>query len=80
MHYLLMLIIFLLGLITGGCLMLICMKKDGTLVINTYDPDKDVYSFEFKTPLNEIAAKRMIHFDVEVLKGSKPISQEMRPL
>lgn len=50
--------------------------RDGTLRINTYDPEKDVYSFEFKTPLNDIWRRKTIVFDVKVDSNS----HDFRPL
>lgn len=41
-------------------------KKAGTLVINTTNPDKDVYSLNFDIPLGEIPKKRRIVFDVKI--------------
>lgn len=41
-------------------------KPDGIFKINTYDPDKDVYSLEFSTPLNEIPNKKDLVFKVEI--------------
>lgn len=61
-----------LGIIIGMVIIFLITKMDGTLKINTYDPDKDVYSFEFTTPLNEITRKNKLHFKVEIV--SKPES------
>ena len=41
-------------------------KKAGTLVINTTNPDKDVYSLNFDIPLGEIPKKKRIVFDVKI--------------
>lgn len=40
------------------------IHKDGTLVINTSDPNKDVYSMEFNYPLNRIDDRKIFVFDV----------------
>lgn len=41
-------------------------KKAGTLVINTTNPDKDVYSLNFDIPLGEIPKRKRIVFDVKI--------------
>ena len=40
------------------------IHKDGTLVINTSDPNKDIYSMEFNYPLNRIDDRKIFVFDV----------------
>ena len=65
------LVVFLLGVLTT--VLILSFKKkspDGTLRINTYDPDKDVYLLELDTPLNEVATKSTIMFKVVI--DSKP--------
>lgn len=64
-------LVFVLGMLIT--VLILSYKKDapdGTFRINTFDPDKDVYSLEFETPLNEVANKKSIVFKVEV--ESKP--------
>lgn len=63
-----MLFTHLAALVLGAALTLIILlfKKDGTLHINTSDPNKDVYSFEFLTPLNNIWQRKLIVFSVKV--------------
>ena len=41
-------------------------KRAGTLVINTTNPDKDVYSLNFDIPLGEIPKRKRIVFDVKI--------------
>lgn len=41
-------------------------KRAGTFVINTSNPDKDVYSLNFDIPLGEIPKKKRIVFDVKI--------------
>ena len=41
-------------------------KRAGTLVINTTNPDKDVYSLNFDIPLGEIPKRKKIVFDVKI--------------
>lgn len=41
------------------------IHKDGTLVINTSDPSKDIYSMEFNYPLNRIDDRKIFVFDVK---------------
>ena len=59
-------------------LVVIHAKRDGTLHINTYDPDTDVYSFEFDIPIDQIGNRHMIVFNVKV--DSQPKSHEKRAL
>lgn len=40
-------------------------KFDGALVIDSSDPDKDLYSFEVGTPLDELTDKRSLTFKVQ---------------
>lgn len=40
------------------------IHKDGTLIINTSDPNKDIYSMEFNYPLNRIDDRKIFVFDV----------------
>lgn len=44
------------------------MKRNlaGKLVINTSDPDKDVYSLDVSIPLGEIPHKKFVTFKVEI--------------
>ena len=42
------------------------VKKDGTIKINTTDPDKDVYSIVLDIPLEDIPKRSILHLDVEV--------------
>lgn len=41
-------------------------KKDGTIKINTTDPDKDVYSIVLDIPLEDVPRKKVIQLDVEI--------------
>ncbi len=41
-------------------------KRAGTFVINTTNPDKDVYSLNFDIPLGDIPKKKRIVFDVKI--------------
>lgn len=40
-------------------------KYDGALVIDSSDPDKDLYSFEVGAPLDELSDKRTLTFKVQ---------------
>lgn len=40
-------------------------KYDGALVIDSSDPDKDLYSFEVGAPLDELTDKRSLTFKVQ---------------
>ena len=40
------------------------IHKDWTLIINTSDPNKDIYSMEFNYPLNRIDDRKIFVFDV----------------
>lgn len=40
-------------------------KYDGALVIDSSDPDKDLYSFEVGTPLDELTDRRSLTFKVQ---------------
>ena len=53
---------FLLGL----AIPLFVVKVNGILHINTYDSNKDVYSFELFTPLNEIPRRKFLVFKVKI--------------
>ena len=39
-------------------------EGDGTMVVNTTDPEKDVYTLEYEGDLNDIAAKKSVTFKV----------------
>ena len=39
-------------------------KGDGTMVVNTEDPDKDVYTLQYDGDLNEIAEKKSVTFKI----------------
>ena len=39
-------------------------EGDGTMIVNTTDPSKDVYTLEYNGDLNEIAAKKSVTFVV----------------
>ena len=41
-------------------------KKDGTIKVNTTDPDKDVYSIVLDIPLEEVPKRSRLQFDVEI--------------
>lgn len=38
--------------------------KDGVLVVNTSDPNKDTYNFELNTPISELPSKKTITLKV----------------
>lgn len=39
-------------------------KGDGTMIINTTDPEKDVYTLQYDGDLNDIADKKSVTFKV----------------
>ena len=47
-------------------LIVIFRKRNGTLHINIVNPNKDVYSFEFLTPLNDLWKSKILVFTVKV--------------
>jgi hypothetical protein len=40
-------------------------KKVGSIVINTSDPEKDIYSLEMDVPLGELDTKKRVIFDIK---------------
>lgn len=44
------------------------MHPDGVLKVDTRDPNKDAYSLELTTPLDDIPNRRIVMFSVEVIK------------
>lgn len=50
-------------------------KKDGSLVIDTTDPDKDLYQIKLETPLDELPNKKTILLKVEIVNSLNDISQ-----
>ena len=57
----------LIGLICGiltGIIIHITEKTQGVFLVNTTDPNKDVYRIEFTIPLGAITKHRVIHLRV----------------
>ncbi len=50
-------------------------KKDGKLVIDTSDPNKDLYQIKLDTPLDDLPKKHTILLKVEIAKNLNDISQ-----
>lgn len=40
-------------------------KGDGTMIVNTDDPEKDVYTLEYDGDLNDIAEKKSVTFKIK---------------
>lgn len=64
------LVIFLLVL-------LLHKKKDGALVIDTSDPEKDLYQLKIDVPLESLPKKKLIVLKIEVVRESDDISQKI---
>lgn len=67
------LVIFLLVL-------LLHKKKDGALVIDTSDPEKDLYQLKIDVPLESLPKKKSIVLKIEVVRESDDISQKIHLL
>lgn len=67
------LVIFLLVL-------LLHKKKDGALVIDTSDPEKDLYQLKIDVPLESLPKKKSITLTIEVVGESNDISQKIHLL
>lgn len=54
--FLLVVVVLLIGIIIGFCLSRYYMDttKFGNLIIDTTDPEKDLFSFDMTTPLSDI--------------------------
>ena len=50
-------------------------RKDGSLVIDTTDPGKDLYQIKLDTPLDDLPNKKIIVLKVEVVSNVNDISQ-----
>ena len=59
----------LIGLAAGLFLTRFYLKHpDGVLKVDTRDPNKDAYSLELTTPLDDIPNRKIVVFSVEVIK------------
>lgn len=67
-EYVLLIGLFVVIVMVFFCVLILISKpkKAGTLVINTTNPDKDVYSLNFDIPLGEIPKRKRIVFDVKI--------------
>ena len=59
----------LLGLVIG--VMMMRSKPDGSMVVDTSDPEKDTYSMELNIPIEDIKQKKRLCFDVKIMKNSQ---------
>lgn len=58
------------GILAGAYITL--MKPDGELKIDMTDPNKDKYSLEFHTPLDDVPKKGRVIFKVVTITTSNP--------
>ena len=65
--YLLILLFYCLGFLMGRT-----RFKHGKILVNTSDPDRDVYSIMLDIPINEIPKRKVIVLGVEIEPTSDP--------
>lgn len=41
------------------------IKKVGSIVINSSDPEKDIYTLELDVPFGDLDTKRYVYFDIK---------------
>lgn len=41
------------------------IKKVGTIMINTSDPEKDIYSLELEVPFGELDKRSKVYFEIK---------------
>lgn len=63
-------LLFIVSLALGWTLgKLLRPRRDGFLVIDSTNPDKDVYTLEIHTPFEEIAKKKSISLKIQHFTG-----------
>lgn len=65
---LLMLVIgvYIFGILIGVVIPKLFEKKDGELVIDLSNPEKDLYQLRFETPLEELPKRKKVIFKIKV--------------
>ena len=47
------------------------LKRDGVFVVNTTNPDTDVFSLEIECPLGDIPQKKMLIFEIRNISSQE---------
>ena len=73
---------YIFGILIGVIIAKLFQKKDGELVIDLSNPEKDLYQLRFETPLEKLPNRKKVIFKVKVERtmGFRTIDQEAERL
>ena len=57
---------YIFGILIGVVIAKLFQKKDGELVIDLSNPEKDLYQLRFETPLEELPKRKKVVFKIKV--------------
>ncbi len=57
---------YIFGILIGVVIAKLFQKKDGELVIDLSNPEKDLYQLRFETPLEELPKRKTVTFKIKV--------------
>ena len=57
---------YIFGILIGVVIAKLFQKKDGELVIDLSNPDKDLYQMRFETPLEDLPKRKNVIFKIKV--------------
>ena len=73
---------YIFGILIGIVIAKLFQKKDGELVIDLSNPDKDLYQLRFETPLEDLPKRKKVIFKIKVERtmDARTIDQEAERL
>ena len=73
---------YIFGILIGVVISKLFQKKDGELVIDLSNPNKDLYQLRFETPLDELPNRKKVIFKIKVERtiDARTIDQEAERL
>ena len=73
---------YIFGILIGVAIAKLFQKKDGELVIDLSNPEKDLYQLRFETPLDELPKRKKVIFKIKVERtiDARTIDQEAERL
>lgn len=57
---------YIFGILIGVLIAKLFQKKDGELVVDLSNPDKDLYQMRFETPLEDLPKRKKVVFKIKV--------------